>query len=61
MSAFKEGASMTPAPQPKKSKIARSQKIFLEALKKKFSEPIDEPKEVPLNREHITLLAWVRP
>jgi hypothetical protein len=44
---------------PKKSE--RNQREFLKAMKKKFSEPLDEPKEVPLNREHITLLAWVRP
>jgi hypothetical protein len=42
-------------------KSDRKQREFLKEMKKKFSEPLEEPKEVPLNREHITLLAWVRP
>lgn len=42
-------------------RVDKKQKEFIRAMKKKFSEQPEEPKEVPLNREHITLLAWVRP
>lgn len=40
----------------KKAKIARSQKTFLEAMKRKFSEEPEQPKNPEISNPHPTII-----